>query len=422
MAEENSSLSKVDIVQFDQDLMSPYEFKQKYCTRNIPCIIRGLDVTDFAYVSSQWRSDDSCINTEWFRRHVGGDTIVPVRINNRNNQNDDDLDGDGRAVECTTVEMKLDTWIQCCRQSKDTISNCLHEVQASESLQSTSTDYLKDWHLVQFLSDRQYQYIHKRTLQCPLYSLPAIFERDLLNNFLSKYTSGDYKFVYWGPPQSRTALHSDVLHSFSWSYNVVGKKHWKFYIPNDDIEEETRSFELIQETGETMFVPAKWKHEVTNLTETLSINHNWITTRNIDCTYECLLTEISSIENEIQKWGVVSDDDFEARENMLRGCVGMDLSMLVLMALLELTELLNFVSGEQQNAVIVSRIIDEDLMLDCLHGIFCLKNMLNKIMLDNDKRYINVMMRLTATLNSKAMAIDTVDYLKWCLDLINTMI
>ena len=415
MDEERNSRSKVvDIVQVDQALINPYEFKQEYCMRNVPCIIRGLDVTDFAYVSSQWRSNDSYINTEWFRSHVGSDTLVPVRIIDPNNQNDDGLDGDGRAVECATVEMKLDAWIQYCRQLKDITSNSLHEVQASESLQSATTHYLKDWHL-QFLFDKQHKDINKLTLHPPLYSLPLIFERDLLNNFLSRYTGGDYKFVYWGPPGSRTDLHSDVLHSFSWSYNVVGRKHWKFYIPNDDTENGMRSFELIQEVGETVFVPSKWKHEVTNLVETLSINHNWITTRNIDYTYECLLTEISSIEEEIQKWGVVSDDDFEVRENMLRGCVGIDLSMLVLMALLEFTELLNFVSCEQGK--VASCMVDEDSILDCLCGIFCLKNVLNDIILDNQEKTINVTMRLTATLNSKAMAIDIVDYLKWCLQL-----
>jgi len=47
----------------------------------------------------------------------------------------------------------------------------------------------------------------------PLYTTPTFFERDLLNNFLQRYSDGDdYKFVYCVPAGSQTRLHSDVLH------------------------------------------------------------------------------------------------------------------------------------------------------------------------------------------------------------------
>jgi len=34
-----------------------YQFKQKFCIRNVPCIIRGLDNLHFADVSTHWRSE-----------------------------------------------------------------------------------------------------------------------------------------------------------------------------------------------------------------------------------------------------------------------------------------------------------------------------------------------------------------------------
>ena len=34
-----------------------YQFKQQFCIRNVPCIIRGLDNSHFADVSIQWRSE-----------------------------------------------------------------------------------------------------------------------------------------------------------------------------------------------------------------------------------------------------------------------------------------------------------------------------------------------------------------------------
>ena len=32
---------------------------------------------------------------------------------------------------------------------------------------------------------------------------------------------------------------------------------------------------VVQEAGETIFVPSGWYHQVTNLVDTVSINHNW---------------------------------------------------------------------------------------------------------------------------------------------------
>ena len=44
----------------------------------------------------------------------------------------------------------------------------------------------------------------------------------------------DYKFVYIGPKDSWTPFHYDVFGSFSWSANVVGRKHWIFVPPGQE--------------------------------------------------------------------------------------------------------------------------------------------------------------------------------------------
>jgi hypothetical protein len=101
---------------------------------------------------------------------------------------------------------------------------------------------------------------------------------------------------------------------------VVGLKEWRFHVP-----ESNASVVIRQDAGECLFVPAGWQHEVTNLVETLSVNHNWVTASNIDLLWECVLMELKTVEKECCDWGL-SNDNFGPRESMLRGCSGLDVS------------------------------------------------------------------------------------------------
>lgn len=386
---EDGSWKNVDISLSDCDYInmqpgSAYEFKQRYIIHNVPCIVQGLGESCFADISSQWRSADNQINTDWFSRFIGNDTLVPIRIDNSIGN---ELDDDGRADECETKQMKLGEWISQSERSEEDPTNDNVTQQIG---------YLKDWHLVQYLKSSN----APRSL--PLYTTPDCFQRDLLNNFLQRYSEGgDYKFVYWGLTGSNTRLHSDVLNSFSWSYNVVGKKKWIFHVPsycsdssqtiNCNAAEKT--FELIQQTGETIFVPSTWKHEVTNLVETISINHNWITSANIDNTWQCLMVEMVAIEDEMKMWGTVPDNDYEARENMLRGCIGLDITMFVHMLMLEIVELLLISLDTQREK--------ENEIWDCAYSICRIRDVLFSVMEEP-----TVVRRLEAVLHSETHALE----------------
>ena len=155
--------------------------------------------------------------------------------------------------------------------------------------------------------------------------MPSIFSKDLLNDFLLSHQGGDYRFCYWGPTGSCTALHSDVLNSFSWSYNVVGEKKWVLYPPSGDVLGSKEPITLIQKTGETIFVPSGWRHEVINLQETLSINHNWTTAASLDKIWDVIVIELNAIEKELKAWGM-GEELYLIRENIASrlcwdGCV-----------------------------------------------------------------------------------------------------
>ena len=215
-----------------------------------------------------------------------------------------------------------------------------------------SHEYLKDWHLQLLYTDKQDQHnpsqnadTTRNDQQQLFYNVPSIFQHDLLNDFLTTFTNGDYRFVYWGPAGSQTTRHSDVLNSFSWSYNVCGEKVWRFFVPTTNDQDNNRgstnqedtvsssssssSSSLVltvhQSAGEAIFVPAGWQHAVVNTVDTISINHNWITTANLDLVIDCILSELGAVRKECSEWGITSA---AAQESMLRGCVGLGLTSL----------------------------------------------------------------------------------------------
>lgn len=96
----------------------------------------------------------------------------------------------------------------------------------------------------------------------------------------------DYRFTYAGPRGTFTPLHRDIYGSYSWSSNIVGRKRWWLIPPEhtkivwtrtdgSDVVFDLRELdetlwkenvlEVVQEAGETIFVPSGWYHQVENL-------------------------------------------------------------------------------------------------------------------------------------------------------------
>jgi hypothetical protein len=328
----------IDVVHADE--ITPLEFIKHYQLKNIPCMIYGLDKTCFKQVSEQWGGKRGCsngdrcskccsfISRDWFHNVVGSRTLVPVKYQPAFSHGSEanGLDEDGRATECATKQMPLEEYLQLLNDN--TTSHCQGK-EESYARSSFCSYYLKDWHLQTWL-ETNHPALH------PLYEVPELFETDVLNRFLTRFTAGDYRFVYWGPVASVTTPHADVLNSFSWSFNVRGVKIWTFYPPSCLPNFQGRELRVRQEMGTCVFVPAGWKHEVFNEEETISINHNWITSANVDLTWTVVRQELEAVEQELRAWGI---DDWEARESMLRGCIGLDVSSFCFMILCRLVEL-----------------------------------------------------------------------------------
>jgi len=182
--------------------------------------------------------------------------------------------------------------------------------------------YLKDWHLR--LKHPTYEF----------YRTPEIFMDDWMNDYYINSRSGggspseidDFRFVYMGPEGTFTPLHHDVYCSYSWSTNVVGSKKWTLFPPavtdclyatnNGELSQErvfdVRSYNrerfpkfqqaldkaivVIQKQGETIFVPSGWYHQVENLTDCISINHNWANGNSLLNMYSAMCAEVADVE------------------------------------------------------------------------------------------------------------------------------
>nr|XP_019068123.1 anti-PCD protein-like isoform X2 [Solanum lycopersicum] len=258
--------------------------------------------------------------------------------------------GDLQVADCGTREFTDQKRIEM--TVSEFVDRWLHDGGAGGG----SLLYLKDWHFV-----KEYpEYIAYRT--------PMDFSDDWLNFYLDKFhmhndpdtyserndiTCSDYRFVYMGSKGltivavisfffqtfemdvgTWTPLHADVFRSYSWSANVCGKKQWYFLSPSqqhlvfdrnmkssvyDIFAEVSQSkfpgfekavwWECTQEENEVIFVPSGWYHQVHNLEDTISINHNWFNGYNLFWVWDLLLKDYNEASEYIDD--LKGCDDFE---------------------------------------------------------------------------------------------------------------
>ncbi|XP_060204602.1 arginine-specific demethylase JMJ20 isoform X2 [Lycium barbarum] len=279
--------------------LSYSEFTEKYMAQNQPVVLTGL--MDNWRACKDWVSPNGKPNLQFISTHFGKSKVQVADCGTREFT-------DQKRIEMTVSEF-VDRWLRV--SSDDNGDN-------SESLL-----YLKDWHFV-----KEYpEYIAYRT--------PVDFSDDWLNFYLDKFrmhndpdtyserneiSCSDYRFVYMGSKGTWTPLHADVFRSYSWSANVCGKKQWNMkssvYNIFADISqskfpgfEKTIWRECTQEENEVIFVPSGWYHQVHNLEDTISINHNWFNGYNLSWVWDLLLRDYNEASEYIED--LKGCDDFE---------------------------------------------------------------------------------------------------------------
>eukprot|EP00743_Colponemidia_sp_Colp-15_P010247 GILK01011265.1.p1 GENE.GILK01011265.1~~GILK01011265.1.p1 ORF type:complete len:424 (-),score=68.50 GILK01011265.1:335-1576(-) len=293
------------------DELSWEEFVLRYLCGNRPVIIQGLVRT---WPAREWTVD-------YIHEHFG-DVCAPV-------------------VNCSqadfpckdqTVASFIESWRGRCRCSSPSEEN---------GGGAAPVLYLKDWHFVRDFP------------AYTAYEVPRYFAEDWLNLHWDSLGDGkkdDYRFVYLGMQHSVTPLHADVFRSYSWSANVWGRKLWRMYSPDtetmlkdafgnyvpdvwsQDIDSKrfpnfksAAYIEFYQEAGETIFVPSGWHHQVKNVEDTLSINHNWINGCAVDFMWNLLKADLNRIREMILDCKGSDAMEWEQQcQKVLRANTGMD--------------------------------------------------------------------------------------------------
>ncbi|CAN4086007.1 unnamed protein product [Withania somnifera] len=295
------------------------EFADKYMAQNQPVVLKGL--MDDWRACKDWVSPNGKPNLHFFSTHFGKSKVQVADCGTREFT-------DQKIIEMTVSEF-IDHWLR--------VSSVDYGDDNNGGVAGRCLLYLKDWHFV-----KEYpEYIAYRT--------PTGFSDDWLNFYLDKFrmhndpdtyserneiSCSDYRFVYMGSKGTWTPLHADVFRSYSWSANVCGKKQWYFLSPSQhhlvfdrnmkssvynifaDVPqskfpgfEKAIWWECTQEENEVIFVPSGWYHQVHNLEDTISINHNWFNGYNLSWVWDLLLKDYNEASEYIED--LKGCDDFE---------------------------------------------------------------------------------------------------------------
>ncbi|XP_075779078.1 2-oxoglutarate and iron-dependent oxygenase JMJD4 [Pelodiscus sinensis] len=341
------------------------DFFRDYLIPNHPCVF-SAKFTEGWGSRRNWVTQDGKPNFDYLLQHFGK-AVVPVA-------NCDVKEYNSNPKEQIPLKEYISYWKEYIKKNYQSPRGCL---------------YLKDWHLCRAFPAED------------VYTTPIYFTSDWLNEYWDARGVDDYRFVYMGPKGSWTPFHADVFRSYSWSANICGKKKWLLFPPRQEENlrdrhghlpfdittpalQDSRVYpryaqscppiEIIQEAGEIVFIPSGWHHQVYNLEDTISINHNWVNGCNVAIMWSFLQDELAAVQREISEWRDTMEDWHLQCQVIMKSCTGIDYK-----------EFYNFLKVIAENRIsVLHHVLDEEASaknthraaasaLGMLHAVFDLK-------------------------------------------------
>ncbi|KAF9915834.1 hypothetical protein BX616_005254 [Lobosporangium transversale] len=269
------------------------EFRNRYLEPNLPVVI-GPDLT------KHWRA-----RQQWVCPETGKPNFAGLR------EQLCEEEGQPVSILVPVADCQIKEFTDQKRSTMD-LREFLEQWELNSKQNQPSRIYLKDFHFL-----KTFPWYHA-------YETPDIFRDDWMNEFWTRRLDmdDDYRFVYCGGDNTFTPFHADVYRSYSWSANICGIKKWTFFPPDQehlycdklnnmvyDIENvnpvqfpnfhKAKRFTTYQQPGQTVFVPSGWWHQVHNIGDTISINHNWCNGSNLDLLLGSICSDLEEVERSI---------------------------------------------------------------------------------------------------------------------------
>ena len=390
---------------YENKSLSYQQFVLDHLLPNQPLIIKNVGFNNGT-------DDNWCIYDKWIKKSDNGDSINYEYLSNQYGNKTIDVAycGNKSYSDQKRESMKLKDYLKYLQDDKKNhrlLKKWLNDIKKYKlsSFNPSWTDsilYCKDWHIVCELDEEYYQ-------------TPSHFVDDWLNFYWENRGDNDYKFCYLGPKFSWTPLHHDVYLSYSWSTNIIGKKLWimfnpnesKYYLKNakrnewiynllslvnnnndyinkseypniDQLFEENNkiltSKMVIQNENEAIFIPSGWFHEVYNLSDiVLSINHNWFNGINIDIIWNFIHNEYKNVCQSIEDLKDIMDSNafYQQCQQLLMDISGIDFDQFIQIISINTHNILNIICNNDN--------MENKDNFKMKTYLFSMKNMLNTI-------------------------------------------
>ena len=227
------------------------EFYERYLGPRRPVIL--LDLADDWPARHKWTWD-------FFKAHCG-ESMMPLQRNAELSRSHNYEDG-------AKLEVELRGYVKYLCSSRP-------------ARPDDTRPYANGWH---------FDLDHPELLED--YRVPELFEDWIAEQPAA--VSPHYRWIYMGPAGTGTGLHIDNMGTHAWLTQLIGRKQWVFFAPdaipleycdhanafNPDLDRfpafrGAEPLEAVLSPGETMFVPAGWRHQVRNLDASLALTENF---------------------------------------------------------------------------------------------------------------------------------------------------
>lgn len=165
-----------------------------------------------------------------------------------------------------------------------------HNVSFVEYIDAVTS---KDWNAYPYYLRDNWKLLHDHPELKQDYAEPEFFFD--WYKFLPRFMRMPYPRLFLGPKGAVTPIHSDVGGTHAWLSQLVGRKRWLLFAPDqheflydyevriDNPDYQThplyrhaRPVEATIGPGDTIFVPSRWAHWVVSLDATISLTSNYM--------------------------------------------------------------------------------------------------------------------------------------------------